>query len=138
MSKSTSHLTLWIIAGSILLNSPTARAECTASAIGRMVERGKTVASIARVCEMAAQDVRDIIDTDEDSADDPDSGSVLETRKRDGLLPRGAPVGQCGCWGPADPSARVPQAQCKSGSAEPRSCGMPCSAGGVAWQGVCS
>ena len=141
MPKPLLQLVPWILATGAMLNSPSARAECTASTIERMTDRGKTVAAIAKICEMAPQDVRDIVDagTGSSGGDDPESsGSGDEGQTRGRLLPRGTPVGQCGCWGPADPNARVPHAQCQSGSAEPRSCGAPCAAGGVAWQGVCS
>jgi hypothetical protein len=140
MPKSLLCLVSWLLVGGALFNAPSARAECTASTIERMADRGKTVAAIARICEMSQQDVKDIVDPPDDSSggNEPGNSGTGTGPATRGLLPRGTPVGQCGCWGPADPNARVPHAQCESGSAQPRSCGVPCAAGGVAWQGVCS
>lgn len=140
MAKPWLSLLCGLLVAAALLNAPSARAECTASTIERMAARGKTVAAIARICEISQQDVKDIIDgaNDASGGGDPGAQGAVSGPTTPSLLPRGTPVGQCGCWGPADPNVRVPQAQCASGSAQPRTCGVPCAAGGVAWQGVCS
>lgn len=139
MQNTLWHLIPCTVIG-LLLNVPSAWADCSAATISRMADHGKTVAAIGRACKMAPADVRDIIDAGASPSNGDDAGwpATSIDRESNGFLPRGTPVGQCGCWGPTLPHVRVPYAQCKSGSAEPRSCGVPCAAGGVAWQGVCS
>ncbi|GAB3359212.1 hypothetical protein GCM10027430_30770 [Lysobacter tyrosinilyticus] len=137
MSRNALRAACCAVIASALLIAPAAYAECSASSIERMASRGKTVAAIARLCEMNKQDVQDVLESGEaDPGTDsrPDEGGGAMSR---GALRRGTPVGECGCWGPVDPSLRQPHPRCKSGYAQPRSCGIPCQMGGMAWQGVC-
>lgn len=113
------------------LFSASALAECSDSRVKRMGAQGKTISSIAKICDMSTGDVRSILDEEageEEGSDEPaDSG-----------LPRGAPVGQCGCWGYVDPQFLQPHPQCNSGYARPSSCNSMCPAGGYAWRGICT
>jgi len=111
-------------------------ADCTEAKVKRLARAGNTVAAIATQCDMSRSDVRDIIEGDEsdgDSSPAPNPGS-----RRSSGYPQGTPVGQCGCWGPANPGARVPQQQCQSGYARPQMCPAVCPMGGYMWQGVCT
>jgi hypothetical protein len=95
-----------------------------------MSRQGKTVAIIARTCKMAKEDVKSILDEDEEEESMKD--------RDDGKLPSGASVGQCGCWGVVNPSMRQPHPACRSGYAQPWMCGGMCPGGGYAWRGVCT
>lgn len=103
-------------------------AECSETRIQRMAKNGKTVSSIASTCKMDKESVQEVLE--ETGGEDVEGGG--------GSLGRGAPVGQCGCWGYADPNHKQPHAQCRSGYARPSMCNFPCPAGGFAWQGVCT
>lgn len=111
----------------LLLGSATCLAECTPDRIKQLAAKGKTVAAIAKSCSMEKAAVRQAMTESSDDEDD-----------KDDLLPKGAPVGQCGCWGPASPSQKVPHQMCESGYAKPRMCNAICPAGGYMWQGVCA
>jgi hypothetical protein len=117
----------------LLAVSPPALAECSDGRVKRMLKQGKTVASIAHACEMNKEDVLFILEEDEE--DGLSNGG--ESTIRHGL-PRGAPVGQCGCWGYVSPEMRQPHPECQSGYAEPSMCNAMCQMGGFAWRGVCS
>ena len=107
-----------------------AEAGCSSSRVKEMSKKGKTVASIAKSCKMEKDEVQSILDED-DEEDETDGGGKGDN---DGKLPSGAPVGQCGCWGPGYQTAH---AQCKSGYARPSACPAMCPLGGYAWRGVC-
>jgi hypothetical protein len=106
-------------------------AACSSERIKRMSQRGSTVTAIARTCKMDKEEVQSILDEDGEGED-------AEGTESEGKLPSGAPVGQCGCWGPAHPSHRQPHVSCKSGYARPNMCPAMCPAGGYAWRGVCT
>ena len=120
----------------------TASAACSDSKVKRLSRQGKTVATIARTCDMDAGDVRDILEEEdqEESASSPSrpQGPVPNTaaRQSNGLSP-GTPLAPCGCWGAVAPGYREPNPACGSGYAVPRMCPQVCPAGGYAWQGVC-
>jgi hypothetical protein len=106
-------------------------AACSVERIERMATQGRTVATIARTCKMDAEEVLAILEEqDIDPSPPPDDDQ--------GKLPAGAPVGQCGCWGPVDPQYEQPHPMCLSGYATPRMCNAVCPAGGFMWQGVCT
>jgi hypothetical protein len=113
---------------------PAASAECSDSRIKRLADQGRTVASIARTCEMSRSEVQSILD--EQSDDDEDEYG--EDDSDESGLPSGTPVGQCGCWGYVDARAVQPHPQCRSGKAKPEMCNAMCPAGGYAWRGVCT
>lgn len=108
--------------------SPIASADCTESRVKNLSRQGKTVAAIAKACEMDKADVQSILGQNEDE----------DESEGEGKLPKGAPVGQCGCWGPVNPSHREPQPNCMSGKAKPKLCNAMCPMGGYMWQGVCT
>ena len=108
-----------------------AEAACSSDRVKEMSKKGRTVASIAKTCKMDKDDVQAILDEDEE--DDVDGGGSGGGGSN-GKLPSGAPVGQCGCWGPGYQTAHP---KCKSGYARPSACPALCPAGGYAWQGVC-
>lgn len=117
-------------------------AACPDSKVKRLSRQGKTVATIARTCEMDAEDVRDILAEEYD--EEPDAPlrqpqappPITAPRQSNGLSP-GTPLAPCGCWGPVAAGYREPNQACRSGYAMPRMCSQLCSAGGYAWQGVC-
>jgi hypothetical protein len=109
-----------------------ASAKCSDSKVANYAKDGRTVSWIAEKCDMEEDDVSEVIAS---KAAPATSGS---NQVQGGGLPAGAPVGQCGCWGPAHPSQQQPHPQCSSGYAHPQMCNAMCSAGGMAWQGVCS
>ena len=100
-----------------------ANADCSDSKIKSLSNDGKTVAQIATRCNMGKSDVKAALDADND-----------DTNKG---LPSGSKVGQCGCWGPANPNHRQRHPACSSGYAKPEMCGGMCPNGGYAWVGVC-
>jgi hypothetical protein len=102
-----------------------AHAECSDSRVKRLAKEGKTIAAIARSCDMSKEEVQVIL------GDDDDNNSKSEK------LPSGTAVGQCGCWGYVDPQLRQPTPQCESGYARPVPCPFGCQMGGYAWRGVC-
>jgi len=104
--------------------APPAAADCTESRVKKLSKQGKTIAAIAKTCEMSKKEVQSMLEEEED--------------EDEGKLPKGAPVGQCGCWGPIDPSHRQPEPSCKSGVARPKMCSAMCSMGGYMWRGVCT
>jgi hypothetical protein len=107
-------------------NAVPASAACNDKRVQRLAKAGKTVASIARDCDMSKDDVRSVLDKDE------------EGEEQEAGLRVGTPLGPCGCWGYVDPAMRMQQEQCQSGYAKPRMCAMPCPGGGYMWQGVCA
>ncbi len=107
-------------------------AECSDAKVKRLSKQGKTVASIARTCDMGKDEIQSLLEDEE--APEPED---KPTRARPGL-PSGAPVGQCGCWGYAEAGARQPHPRCRSGFATPSMCPAMCPAGGYAWRGVCA
>lgn len=109
-----------------------ASAACSDNKVKRLSRQGKTVASIAKTCDMDAEEVRDILGENEDE----EAESAPSPPKGNGLAP-GTPLAPCGCWGPAVPGHREPNQSCRSGFATPRMCPQMCPAGGYAWQGVC-
>lgn len=109
-----------------------AHAECTDAQVKRLAQQGRTVTSIARTCKMERDEVRSILDEEAEK----EKPNEKEPRARG--LPSGAPVGQCGCWGPAVPGSLQPHPMCRSGYATPSSCNVMCPMGGLAWRGVCS
>lgn len=112
---------LVLLAFTLLMLQP-AEAACSANRVKEMSKSGRTVTSIAKTCKMEKDDVQAILDDEDDGDTD------------DGKLPSGAPVGQCGCWGPGYQTAHP---QCKSGYAKPSPCPAMCPLGGYAWRGVC-
>lgn len=112
--------------------SSSAFAACSDDRVKRMSKQGRTVASIARTCDMDKEDVQSILEDEDDSPGSRNGGQSSNTG-----LPAGTPVGQCGCWGPVNPGMRQPQSECRSGYARPSMCNAPCPMGGFAWRGVC-
>lgn len=110
-----------------------ATAACSDSKIKKMAEQGKTVAAIAKTCKMDKDAVQSVLEDEDDDDEDAAKG-----KPAGGNLPSGAPLDQCGCWGPINPGYRQPAQQCRSGYAKPASCNVPCQAGGFAWRGVCT
>ncbi len=107
-------------------------AECTDAKIRKLSKSGLTIAKIAKQCEMERDDVKAVLDEDTEAATDGGDGSVTNSG-----LPKGTPLGACGCWGPVDPGYRQGAPQCRSGYAVPQACPQVCPAGGYAWHGVC-
>lgn len=118
--------------------SQSAAAECSHRKVEQMLEKGRTIASIARTCEMSRDDVQSILDDGEDDGTDGGEDGGTDNGVGSGGLPSGTPVGQCGCWGYASPEMRQPHSQCQSGYARPNICNALCPAGGYAWRGVCT
>lgn len=102
-----------------------ASAECSERTVKQMAREGETVASIARSCSISKDKVQSILDDDRKTTDDRG-------------LPSGVSVGQCGCWGYADPSMRQRHPKCRNGYARPQMCNAICPGGGFAWKGVCA
>lgn len=118
-----------------------ASAACSDSKVKRLSRQGKTVATIARTCNMDVDEVRDLLEEDDDEAETTPSRrsrpkQSTEPQQSPELAP-GAPLAPCGCWGPVAPGYRQPSQACRSGYAIPRMCQQVCPAGGYAWQGVC-
>lgn len=118
----------------LFAQAPSAFAACSDERIRRMSEQGRTVATIARICKMDKEEVQAVLD----ESSEEDSDERPQPDDRSSKLPRGAPVGQCGCWGFADPNHRQPHQACRSGFARPAMCNAPCPAGGFMWRGVCT
>lgn len=135
-----SPLSLFALAIAMVALPGVAAESCSDRKVKRLSRQGNTVASIARTCEMDADDVRDILEEDE-SDTEPDTSSQAPARppipQESRRFPPGTPLAPCGCWGPASPSDRQPNNTCSSGYAMPRMCPQMCPAGGFAWQGVC-
>jgi hypothetical protein len=112
--------------------SSMAAADCTKSKVVRLAKQGNTIAAIAETCDMETDEVKEIVETAKPPID------TKPTQPESGTGTRGTPVGQCGCWGPANPSQLQPHPMCKSGFARPSQCNAMCPAGGYMWQGVCS
>lgn len=117
----------------LALVAPPAMAGCTESKIMRLAKQGKTVATIARTCDMTKDEVKDVIDDKGDAGSDADEKDA----EKDKMLPSGTPLAACACYGPVTPAHREPNPNCRSGYARPRACAQPCVGGGLAWQGVC-
>lgn len=118
-----------------------ALAACSDSRVKRLSSQGKTVAAIARTCDMDVDEVRDVLKDDDDGVEQApsrrrSSEQSTEPRQSNGLAP-GMPLAPCDCWGPVAPGHREPNQACRSGYAVPRMCQQMCRAGGYAWQGVC-
>ena len=118
-----------------------ASAGCSDRKVKRLSHQGKTVAAIARTCDMDADEVREVLEEDGDEAEPASSRQrspeqSTEPGHSSGLAP-GTPLASCGCWGPVAPGHREPNQACKSGYAMPRMCPQMCPSGGYAWQGVC-
>lgn len=117
-------------------------AACSDSKIKSLSRQGKTVATIARFCGMNANEVRDILEQNDEEEDEPapsrrrPPARSQEPGQSGGLAP-GTALAPCGCWGPVAPGHGQPNQACKSGYAMPRMCPQMCPAGGYAWQGVC-
>ena len=116
----------------LALAAPPAMAACSEAKVKRLAKQGKTVASIARTCDMSKDEVKDIIDEDGDS--EPNGSDAQPSGQG---LPSGTPLAACACYGRASPEYREPNAACRSGFARPRACSQACYGGGFAWQGVC-
>lgn len=114
------------------LAAPPAMAACSDAKVKRLAKQGKTVASIARTCDMDKEEVKDIID--ESGEDEPGASNAQPSGQG---LPSGTPLAACACYGRVAPQYREPNAACRSGFARPRACSQPCYGGGFAWQGVC-
>lgn len=117
--------------------SPRASAACADDKIWALADDGKTPAQIAKRCKMDVDYIEDLL-----AEDPPDPPSKPKKKAAAGAgaqqgLPSGTPLAPCGCYGP-DSGALRPAPSCQSGYAQPRMCGFPCIAGGVAYQGVCS
>lgn len=108
--------------------------DCSDARVRRMAQRGDTITSIANKCELDEEEVEEILDTEPDPTPR-HQGPV--TQPTHDLLPSGAAVGQCGCWGFVDPDYWQRHPQCQSGVAVARVCGTACPTGGYSWQGVC-
>ena len=126
MQSKSAQIILTLFA--LFFAATSAQAACSDKKVKRLSADGNTVAEIAKACKMDEDDVQDVL------GDEPDPEPKPDAKKG---LPSGAPVGQCGCWGPADPSYRQPANQCRSGYAHPQACNAVCPAGGLMWQGVC-
>lgn len=118
-----------------------ASAACTDSKVKRLSRQGKTVATIARTCDMDVSDVKEILDEDDEqevapSSRQPRTPSPTSPPQSNGLAP-GTPLAACGCWGSVSPGYRQANQTCSSGYVVPRMCSQVCPAGGYAWQGVC-
>ncbi|MCY1214164.1 hypothetical protein D3C87_358810 [compost metagenome] len=118
-----------------------ASAACSDSRVKRLSRQGKTVTSIARTCDMDADEVREILE-EEDGEAEPTSSNQGPSKQPKGApqgtgLGPGTPLAACGCWGPVPPNYRESNQACRSGYAMPRMCPQMCPAGGYAWQGVC-
>ena len=116
----------------LALAAPPSMAACSELKVKRLAKQGKTVASIARTCDMSKDEVKDIIEENGDS--EPDASDAQPSGQ---LLPSGTPLAACACYGGVSPQHREPNAACRSGFARPRACSQPCYGGGFAWQGVC-
>ena len=111
-----------------------AKAKCNDARIVRLADSGKTIAAIARICEMEREDVKEALDKDGDLPNVEDGGG---SEDKSSGLPKGTPIGQCGCWGMISLQHRQPAPQCQSGYAKPRLCPGQCPLGGSPWVGVC-
>ena len=118
----------------LTLVAPPAMAACSEAKVKRLAKQGKTVAYIARTCDMKRDDVKDIIDADDSESDADSSGDTPPAGKG---LPTGTPLAPCACYGGVSPQHREPNQACRSGYARPRACAQTCVGGGYAWQGVC-
>jgi hypothetical protein len=108
---------------------------CSDTKVKRLAREGKTITSIARSCKMDRDEVRDILEAEnEDGGDKAEEPTPTESSSK---LRRGTPLAPCGCWGFVPAGHRQPAPACSSGFAVPRMCPQVCSAGGYAWQGVC-
>ena len=114
------------------LAAPPAMAACSEAKVKRLAKQGKTVANIARTCDMSKDEVKEIVDERGDSETDASDAEPSGQR-----LAPGTPLAACACYGRASPQYREPNAECRSGFARPRACSQPCYGGGFAWQGVC-
>ena len=118
-----------------------ASAACSNSKVKRLSRQGKTVATIARTCDMGVDEVRDLLEEGDDEAEPAPirqkSPEQSTEPPRGSGLARGTPLSPCGCWGSVDPGYRQPKQECGIGYAIPRMCPHMCQAGGYAWQGVC-
>lgn len=108
--------------------------ECDEAEIRSKLSDGDTVAEVAEACDVSPEVVRFVM-KQRRPRPEPVEGT---TPSPPNGLPRGAPVGQCGCWGPVDPNYLQPHSQCQSGFASPQMCNMQCPAGGFMWRGVCT
>ena len=96
-------------------------ADCSTSKIKRLHEQGKTIAAIAKSCDMEKGDIKEILEEESDK------------------LAPGTPLTSCGCWGAVTADARRPADECQRGYARPRMCPGWCTPlGGAPWQDVCS
>jgi hypothetical protein len=122
---------IWVAVPAAALAAPA----CSDVKVKRLAREGKTIASIARSCKMDRDEVRDILEAENDSED----GQAEEPPPADSApkLRRGTPLAPCGCWGFVPAGHRQPAPSCSSGFAVPRMCPQVCPAGGYAWQGVC-
>lgn len=119
-------------------------AKCSDTRVQLLADDGSTLASIAATCNMSKAAIRRVLSSSDEASESESSESESESesdkprRPRDRGLKSGTPVGQCGCWGPADPNYEQPHAGCRSGYATPKMCNFACPAGGFAWRGVCT
>jgi hypothetical protein len=104
--------------------------ECDEAEIRSKLSTGDTVAEVAEACDVSPEVVRFVMKQRKPVP--------APTPSPPNGLPPGTPVGQCGCWGPADPNFLQPHSQCQSGFASPQMCNMQCPAGGFMWRGVCT
>lgn len=125
-------LTASALFGFLIVVSPDALASCSDARIRELSDQGLSVSKIADRCDVSSDRVEEVIQQAADQVDEEEEGDEDEGEG----LPRGAPVGECGCWG--YPGGPVRHQSCKSGYAEPKMCGVPCPMGGYTWRGVCS
>lgn len=130
------------VALGLMCLSTDANATCSDIRIKRLSGQGKTLAAIARACQIDIDEVRDVLDAETDEDEQTSGGQTGATerpragRSTEGLAP-GAPLASCGCWGAVSPNYRESNQVCRSGYAVPRICRQMCPYGGYAWQGVC-
>lgn len=143
VSRLSKLFAFFVLALSLVSVSMEAVATCSDSKVKRLSGQGKTVAAIARSCDMDADDVRSILEDDDEEPEPELTPSRRQTRRplpdpreTEGLAP-GTPLSPCGCWGVVVPGYREPNGACRNGFATPRMCPQMCPAGGYAWQGVC-
>lgn len=107
---------------------------CSERKVKRLAKSGKTVAYIAKSCEMSTEDVRDILEEEESEPSTEQSRGQKPSR---GGIPSGTPLAPCACWGFVSPGHRQATPACSSGVAVATLCPQLCPAGGYAWRGVC-
>ncbi|WFP51193.1 hypothetical protein PL263_03990 [Methylomonas sp. EFPC3] len=123
--------------------STIAVADCSATKVQRLSNKGASVSDIAETCEMSKRDVLDALKDDNDEQEEngnPDNSPGGQSSRirgnRQGGAPSGTVLAQCGCWGFEAGNQRK-DPRCESGYSAPQACAYYCPAGGYAWGVVC-